>query len=41
MMFTDIQSLGFLLYLAYPFITVLLGILLWVVLIGILCISKS
>lgn len=37
--FTDIQSLGFLLYLAYPFITVLLGIILWCVLIGIIVIS--
>jgi hypothetical protein len=37
-LFTDIQSLGFLLYLGYPFIIVLLGIILWVVLIGILSI---
>jgi hypothetical protein len=29
--FTDIQSLGFLLYLAFPFLTILLGIILWVV----------
>lgn len=39
--FTDIQSLGFLLYLVYPFITILLGIILWVVLVGILRISTS
>ncbi len=39
--FTDIQSLGFLLYLAFPFITVLLGIILWVVLVGILRISTN
>ena len=37
--FTDIQSQGFLLYLAFPFITVLLGIILWCVLVGILRIS--
>lgn len=34
--FTDIQSLGFLLYLTYPFITIILGIILWCVLVGIL-----
>jgi len=39
--FTDIQSLGFLLYLAFPFITILLGIILWVVLVGILRISTN
>ena len=39
--FTDIQSLGFLIYLAFPFIIVLLGIILWVVLVGILRISTS
>jgi hypothetical protein len=39
--FTDLQSFGFILYLAYPIITVLLGILLWIVLIGILKISES
>ena len=39
--FTDIQSLGFLLYLAFPFITILLGIILWCVLVGILRISSS
>lgn len=36
---TDIQSLGYVIYLAYPIIIVLLGILLWCVLIGILRIS--
>lgn len=39
--FTDIQSLGFLLYLAFPFLTVFLGIILWVVLVGILRISTN
>lgn len=39
--FTDIQSLGFLLYLAYPFITVILGLILWCVLVGILRISLA
>lgn len=39
--FTDIQSFGFLLYLVYPFITILLGIILWVVLVGILRISTT
>jgi NADH-ubiquinone oxidoreductase chain 6 len=38
--FTDIQSLGFLLFLGFPVIIVYLGIILWVVLIGILRISK-
>ena len=37
--FTDIQSFGFLLYLAYPKITILLGVLLWSVLIGIIVIK--
>lgn len=36
---TDIQSLGYILYLAYPIIIVLIGVLLWCVLIGILRIS--
>ena len=36
---TDIQSLGYVIYLAYPLIIILLGILLWCVLIGILRIS--
>lgn len=36
---TDIQSLGYILYLVYPIIIVLIGILLWCVLIGILRIS--
>jgi di/tricarboxylate transporter len=36
---TDIQSLGFILYLGYPIIIVLIGVLLWCVLIGILRIS--
>ena len=36
---TDVQSLGYILYLAYPIIIVLIGILLWCVLIGILRIS--
>ena len=39
--FSDLQSFGFVLYLVYPFITVLLAILLWIVLIGILIISKK
>lgn len=39
--FTDIQSIGFLLYLTYPFITIILGIILWCVLIGILKISLA
>jgi hypothetical protein len=33
--FNDIQLLGFMIYLTYPFITILLGILLWCVLIGV------
>lgn len=37
--FTDIQSLGYMIYLAYPIIIILQGILLWCVLIGILRIS--
>jgi hypothetical protein len=37
--FTDIESLGYILYLGFPFITILIGILLWCVLIGILRIS--
>lgn len=36
---TDLESLGFTLYLAYPIIVVLIGVLLWCVLIGILRIS--
>lgn len=36
---TDIQSLGYMIYLAYPIIIILQGILLWCVLIGILRIS--
>ncbi len=39
--FTDIQSLGFLLYLAYPFIIIILGLILWCVLVGILRISLA
>nr|NP_150360.1 NADH dehydrogenase subunit 6 [Rhizophydium sp. 136]AAK84290.1 NADH dehydrogenase subunit 6 [Rhizophydium sp. 136] len=39
--FTDLQSFGFILYLVYPFITILLAILLWIVLIGILKISTN
>lgn len=35
----DIEALGFVLYLAYPIITFLIGVLLWCVLIGILRIS--
>jgi len=38
--FTDLNILGFILYLAYPFITLILAILLWIVLIGILKISS-
>jgi hypothetical protein len=38
--FTDLNVLGFILYLAYPFITLILAILLWIVLIGILKISS-
>lgn len=38
--FTDIQSLGFILFLGYPIIIVYLGMILWIVLIGILRISK-
>jgi hypothetical protein len=38
---TDIQSLGFILYLGYPVAIVLLGMILWIVLIGILCISSG
>lgn len=37
---TDIQSLGFSIFLAYPLTLIILGILLWVVLIGILCICS-
>jgi NADH:ubiquinone oxidoreductase subunit 6 (subunit J) len=36
---TDIETLGMVLYLNYPFIIIVLGILLWVTLIGILKIS--
>ena len=36
---TDIESLGYILYLGYPIIIVLIGVLLWCVLIGILRIS--
>jgi hypothetical protein len=36
---TDIESFGFILYLGYPIIIVLIGVLLWCVLIGILRIS--
>ncbi len=39
MTITDIEALGYIIYLAYPIITVLIGILLWCVLIGILRIS--
>lgn len=39
--YTDISSFGYILYLAYPLITILIGILLWCVLIGILRISGS
>lgn len=38
---TDIEALGFILYLSFPLITILIAILLWCVLIGILRISKS
>ncbi len=37
---TDIQSLGFSIFLAYPLTLIILGILLWIVLIGILCICS-
>ena len=37
--FTDIESFGILLYIANPFITLLFGILLWCVLIGVIIIS--
>jgi hypothetical protein len=33
--FKDIESLGYILYLGYPFIIILIGILLWCVLLGI------
>jgi NADH:ubiquinone oxidoreductase subunit 6 (subunit J) len=36
---TDIQTLGYSLYLGYPLGIIILGIILWMVLIGILCIS--
>lgn len=39
-MLTDIQSLGLLIFLGYPLILIILGLLLWVVLIGILNINK-
>lgn len=39
--FNDIQLLGFMIYLAFPFITILLGVLLWCVLIGVLRISGN
>lgn len=37
--FKDIESLGYILYQGYPFIIILIGILLWCVLLGILRIS--
>jgi NADH-ubiquinone oxidoreductase chain 6 len=37
----DVESLGRMLYLGYPFIIIILGILLWVTLIGILKISQK
>lgn len=37
--FNDIESLGYILYLGYPFIIILIGILLWCVLLGIQRIS--
>lgn len=39
--FNDIQLLGFMIYLAFPFVTVLVGVLLWCVLIGVLRISGN
>lgn len=39
--FTDIESLGYQVYLEYPFIIILIGILLWAILIGILRISQK
>lgn len=39
--FTDIQSLGFFIFLSFPFIIVLIGILLWCVLVGIIRISNK
>ena len=39
--FTDLQSFGFILYLSYPFITILFALLLFIVLIGILRISSN
>lgn len=38
---SDIHLLGFMIYLAYPFITILLGVLLWCVLIGVLKIAAG
>lgn len=38
---TDIQSLGYTLFLGYPIAIVILGLILWMVLIGILCISTN
>jgi hypothetical protein len=35
----DIESFGYILYVGYPFIIILIGILLWCVLLGILRIS--
>ena len=37
--FTDVQSLAYFLFLAYPFVIILIGIILWIILIGILKIS--
>lgn len=39
--FTDIESFGYILYLGYPLIILLIGILLWCILIGILKISQK
>jgi NADH:ubiquinone oxidoreductase subunit 6 (subunit J) len=37
--FTDVQSLAYFLFLAYPCVIILIGIILWIILIGILKIS--
>lgn len=39
--FSDIESFGFILYLGYPLIIILLGVLLWCIQIGILRISQK
>lgn len=38
---TDIQSLGYSIFLAYPIALVILGVILWIVLVGVLCICTS